>query len=654
MTGVHTSACELIDCERSSRWAWRACLGLALVVWLFGASTVLAATERIVEYRSDIQVLADASMEVVETIVVWSQGEAIKRGIYRDFPLRYRTASGVRVTVGFEIISVRRDDLPQPWFTEPHGDGVRIYVGHKDVLIGVGEHRYEITYRTWRQLGFFEQHDELYWNVTGNGWALPIDQVSAYVYLPKTVPDSTIHTEAYSGQLGERKADYDSGVDEDGVAWYATTRGFVAGEGLTIVATWPKGHVRMPNGRDRAMWFVQDNGHLLLAVVGVGVLLSYYLVVWVQVGRDPRGGVIFPRYEPPSGYSPASMRYIERMGYDNKVFVAALVNLAVNGHIEIDERGGRYTVRSKSSDTPLAPGERALLKTLMKSGDEIVLEQSQHRTIAAAIDAHKARLAADYERKYFNTNTRYSVAGMIISLLLFGISLFVPPGPDEFIASAFLLLWLSVWTFAVIVLLLAVLRAWRGANRFKSRASAMMLSAFTVPFVAAWFVGAGLLLTLAGPALFALVITLMSINAVFYHLMKAPTLMGRELLDVIAGFREYMGLAEADELRLANPPRKTPQLFERLLAYAIALDVEGVWGERFRHTLETAKFRNDYHGPNWYRSADGISIAALGSALGSSLASSVSAASSAPGSSSGSGGGGSSGGGGGGGGGGGW
>ena len=211
------------------------------------------------------------------------------------------------------------------------------------------------------------------------------------MYLPKTVPDDAIHTEAYTGQLGERGAHYDSGVDSDGVAWYATTRGFAAGDGLTIVATWPNGHVRIPSERDRAVWFVQDNGHLLFAVVGAGVLLAYYLIVWMQVGRDPLRGVIFPRYEPPVGYSPASMRYIERMGYDNKVFVAALVNLAVNGHLEIDERGGRYTVRSRSSDSPLAPGERALLKTLLKSGDEIVLEPSQHRTIAGAPLTHIKR-----------------------------------------------------------------------------------------------------------------------------------------------------------------------------------------------------------------------------------------------------------------------
>ena len=185
MIGVHRSAVDWLQSARCARWAG---IALALVAWLLDTSTVLGTTERIIEYQSDIQVLADASMEVVETIVVWSQGKAIKRGIYRDFPLRYRTASGVRVTVGFEVLSVRRNGVPEPWFTEPHGDGVRVYIGHKDVLIGVGEHRYEITYRTWRQLGFFEQHDELYWNVTGNGWALPIQQVEGLRVLTEDSP----------------------------------------------------------------------------------------------------------------------------------------------------------------------------------------------------------------------------------------------------------------------------------------------------------------------------------------------------------------------------------------------------------------------------------------------------------------------------------
>jgi len=148
---------------------------------------------------------------------------------------------------------------------------------------------------------------------------------------------------------------------------------------------------------------------------------------------------------------------------------------------------------------------------------------------------------------------------------------------------------------------------------------------------------------------------LVLINITFYQLMKAPTLAGRKLLDRVAGFREYLQVAEQDELNLKNPPRMTPQLFETYLPFALALDVEQQWGERFTREFENLQ-DSDHYQPGWYhgRRWDSHGVTGMSRALGGSLASAISSSSTAPGSSSGSGGGGSSGGGGGGGGGGGW
>ncbi len=157
-------------------------------------------------------------------------------------------------------------------------------------------------------------------------------------------------------------------------------------------------------------------------------------------------------------------------------------------------------------------------------------------------------------------------------------------------------------------------------------------------------------------ALVVILLIFIFVNWLFYELMKAPTRLGRKLLDEVEGFREYLVVAETDELRFKNPPEKTPQLFERYLPYALALDVEDVWGEKFSEIIERARRDGSYRQPNWYRGTrwQSHSAGAFGSSLGSSLSSTVSSSSTAPGSSSGSGGGGSSGGGGGGGGGGGW
>jgi uncharacterized membrane protein YgcG len=198
------------------------------------------------------------------------------------------------------------------------------------------------------------------------------------------------------------------------------------------------------------------------------------------------------------------------------------------------------------------------------------------------------------------------------------------------------------------------MQAWRGARGAGGAGRALFLSVFAIPFVGAWFMGAGMMVEFAGLATVVLMAALIGTNFIFYHLMRAPTLQGRKMLDLVDGFREYLAVAEADELKLKNPPQKTPQLFERLLPYAIALDVEDVWGARFERVLAAARRERDYRGPAWYSGARSFSPTALASSVGSGLAGSVASSSVAPGSSSGSGGGGSSGGGGGGGGGGGW
>ena len=608
-----------------------------------------AADERITLFQSDVQVLSDGSLEVIETITVRAEGQRIKRGIYRDFPTVYRDRFDNRVQVRFEVVSVRRNGEPEAWHTRSLSNGERIYMGREEVTLPPGEHRYELTYRTWRQLGYFRRHDELYWNVTGTGWAFPIERAVAYVYLPKSVPAAAIAVEAYTGRQGARGKDWEAGLDEDGVAWFRTTRALAPGEGLTVVTTWPKGYVREPTSSERVDWFLEDNGHLLAGVTGVAVLLVYYLLAWLSVGRDPAPGVVFPRYEPPADYSPAAMRYVREMGYDDRAFTAALVNLAVKGHVRIVDEDGSFRVERAASDAPLAPGEKALRDRLLRGGS-IELKRGNHATVRLAIDTHRTRLSADYERIYFKRNVGHTAIGVAISLVALAAALLWAPRLEDAAGALFMTVWLTGWSFGTFSLLAKVLAVWRSG----ARASALFLALFALPFVAGWFAGAGMMVKFAGLAMVALLVVLVGTNALFYHLMKAPTARGRTLLDEVDGFREYLSVAEADELRLKNPPAKTPELFERYLPYAIALGVEDVWGERFEQVLAAARRRDGYRSPGWYRGSRGFSPGALAASVGNGLAGSVAASSQAPGSSSGSGGGGSSGGGGGGGGGGGW
>ncbi len=177
-------------------------ISFAVLFWLL--ATPLAAQERILSYDSEVQVRGDGDLEVTERIAVRAEGSNIRRGIYRDFPTRYKDRYGNRVVVDFQMIDVQRDGKPEPWFTENKSNGVRINTGNDDFLPTPAEFTYTLRYRTSRQLGFFADHDELYWNAIGTGWDFPIERGSVEVRLPAAVPVDEIKVEGYTGPQGEQ------------------------------------------------------------------------------------------------------------------------------------------------------------------------------------------------------------------------------------------------------------------------------------------------------------------------------------------------------------------------------------------------------------------------------------------------------------------
>ena len=207
---------------------------------------------------------------------------------------------------------------------------------------------------------------------------------------------------------------------------------------------------------------------------------------------------------------------------------------------------------------------------------------------------------------------------------------------------------------------LKVVSAWRlalgsgGVNVMRST-GALGITLFALPFFAGEIFGLVAFSSAVSPFAGIILVVIVFINALFYHLLKAPTLMGRKLMDKIEGFKLYLSVAEKERLNILNPPERTPELFEKYLPYALALDVEHEWSEQFATVLAASAVGGRYR-PSWYNGnswrTDGIR--GVTSSLGSSLTGAISSSATAPGSSSGSGGGGSSGGGGGGGGGGGW
>lgn len=384
--------------------------------WLANTS----AQEHIISYHSDIDIALDGSMLVTETLRVRAEGIDIRRGIYRDFPTDYRDRLGNHYVVAFDVLGITRDGLSEPWRSERIGNGVRVYIGDENTLLQPGEYTYLIRYSTDRQLGFFDDHDELYWNVTGNGWGFSILNASAIVNLPIDVPASDMSLTAFTGYEGSTQQNY-TGSLQDGSAAFSITQTLAPREGLSIVVTWPKGIIAEPTAVQQAGYLLLDNRGLLLMLLAFLLSLAYLYKSWTHVGRDPEAGTVFPHYQPPKGYSPASTRYISKMGYDNKAFSAAIINLAVKGYLTISKIGDEYTLSKEESDNPLAAGEKILLTTLFNEEDTIALDPENLTTISKAKKAHSSALKNDYNKIYFNLNSFVLLPSLIGTLILFGI-----------------------------------------------------------------------------------------------------------------------------------------------------------------------------------------------------------------------------------------
>jgi len=569
--------------------------------WLLLVPSVLLADERILEFHSDVDVMQDGWIQVTESITVRAEGNRIRRGIYRDFPTEYFDKRGNRYAVAFEPLAVLRNDAREDFHTERLRNGVRVYFGNANRFLDPGEHRYTFRYRASRMLGFFADHDELYWNVTGFDWAFPIDNASATVTLQFDVPLNSITHEAYTGPYGGAGRDYRSGIDAAGRVKFIANEPLAAVNGLTIVVGWPKGFVDEPTQLQWLAWLLRDNLNLLIAAAGLLAVIAYYVPVWLRYGRDPEEGVVVARYEPPAGFSPASLRYIRQMYYDDKVMTAAVVNLAVKGYLRINATEGSSgffgfnaeppehsltRLDPGESAPPLAPGEQELYAGLFKGGDTVVLENDNHELLGAAKKAHRESLKSDYKRHYFRTNGLLNIPAILVVIVTL------------------------VGSFA------------------------------------------------ARPALIPMIVValMFATTAFFAIIMKRPTIRGRKLLDEILGFKDYLEIAEKDELNLRNPPEKTPQLFEAYLPFALALGVDQQWAEKFAGVLASIREPgSESYSPRWYNGSWNVgNLSSSTSQLSSSLNTAISSSVTPPGSSSGGGGGGFSGGGGGGGGGGGW
>jgi uncharacterized membrane protein YgcG len=443
------------------------------------------------------------------------------QGFFRTIPVRYERR-GLEFALRVDDIHVF-DENVAPLRTEVSRPGRAIRIkawvpGAVDATRTV-----ILTYRVRRALIDVDGHEELYWNVTGTEWDVPIRQAEAVVSSPAAIPLDQIRSVAYTGARGASGADYTE-ERADAFLTFRTTRPLRAREGLTIAVGWPPGAIRGPSALQQTWWWLGDNWALGLPFLTLGGVL----LVWRRYGRDPGGAAtVKPEYAPPEGMLPAAGGALATERAEPRDFVATLVDLAVRGYMRIEEVEPDFgeadfifhRLKPISGDAALKPVELHVLSRLFGSDWGLSM-----------------RRLSEVKRDYDNVfpPVRDEIYRMMVREGLF------PSSPEQVRA---------LWLFAGIAIV--------GAALFAVTGFAGWLG--TVPLSLGIGLGVSGLIVLG-----------------FSPLMPRKTWRGAQAVVRVRGFREFLERTSKDELR-----RLPPDTMHKWLAWAIALGVSERWIHSF-------------------------------------------------------------------------
>ncbi|HVS60289.1 MAG TPA: DUF2207 domain-containing protein [Gemmatimonadaceae bacterium] len=547
---------------------------------------------RIRDFDALLTVHSDGSLDVTERLTVGFTGKW--NGIVRDLSLRHNTAQGRATKLDLNGVSVI-DATGQPLRVEAESKdngwtrGLRIWIpGASDA-----DRQIIIRYHVANAIRFFYASskegalDELYWNVTGTSWTMPIDSVHARVVLPDGVTPTRVAS--YTGARGSTAAEVK--IEKDGnEVGFTLLRGLNPYEGMTIGVGWPAGHIssRPSEGRERLSEAAQWSPLLIPLVV---FFLAFK--TWEKRGRDPKEGSIDVRYEPVEGASPAELGTLVDNTADMEDVTATLVDLAVRGFIRIEEVTESHLFGlSKSTDYIIHIIRKRSEWTGLKPHEQHYLEALSS---AAPTDAYTVKVSELRSRFYTSLpKIRDAIYDNLVSIG------FYRERPDKVKGK-----WFG----------LAVLTALVGAGL-------AVLAAKTM-----WVIISPIALVIA-----AVLSTL--ILFVFAQIMPARTIAGARAREATLGFKEFLGRVEEERYKKMIT---SPEMFERYLPYAMAFGVADKWAKAFEDIYREP--------PQWYVGGTGqFSASSFSHSIGTMSSAAASSMSSSP-SSSGSGGGGSSGGG---------
>lgn len=543
-----------------------------LLLTLLTLATPAAADERILSFDADITVAENGTFLVKETIRVRSEEDQIRSGIFRDFPILLR--NGWRnQRVGFVLQSATRDGQSEQAQIVESGKALRIYLGRAGRPVGRGEHVYELTYISDRQIRHVDGHDEVYWNATGTEWLFPIDRATATVRLPKGAYIRDI--EAYTGAFGDDGADVRFRQQGDGTAFFETTRPLDVREGLTVAVAFEKGTISEPTAQQRREWLLRDHGHSLRAAQWVVGLAVFYVLMWWTWGRSPAPGVIVPRWEAPTGLSAALTRLVWNPRTQNGNLISlVLIEMASNGLINLDPSDGapRLSIGSTTVGPGIPDEQKLVLDAIQSAGGELTIDRSNGEVVQRVESAIATSLRQQYRALQPRRRAwQHVLIGLIASgAVVLAIAL---PMPEPMNVAAIVLTMLLFFAAAFL----------SGKDRKAITLFALfMLSPFLVMLC-------HIFVTQGDPVFLVVILAVVVMTRIVLSTMGGPTVRGRKVLDEIEGLQEYIRVAESERLRIAGAPDMSRPHFERILPFAMAMDLEDIWVGHFQNWLANAQ-----------------------------------------------------------------
>ncbi len=500
---------------------------LALIFFLAAAlafATPAAAREYSVkDFNEQVTVNPDGTIEVTEIIDVRFVGAY--HGIFRTIPVEYETPQRLNYSLLLEPLSVTDDDA-RPLKYEQTRQGR--YLRFK-ITVPNAENATRtviLRYRILNALRFFEDHDELYWNVTGDEWEVAIESASAHIELPAGT--TGIRAAAYTGVFGSRAQDARVQINGNKVE-IQTNHPLGFHEGLTAVVGWDKGFVHEPGAGARVLFFLRSNWPLFIPI---GAFFIMFWLWWTR-GRDPEKDAITVQYEPPDKLTPGECGTLVDNEAAMRDITATLVDLAVKGYLTIEQKDEEHLLGLSHSKeyifhlkqpaaqwSNVRPHEREMLSALFDDGANTDVKMSDLQN-------------------HFYTHLPTIRDRIFDALMTDGYYLHRPD---------------------------TVRQAYVGAG-------------FVIGILI--FVFGNMLATATGVARLTWVIAGIATGAViciFGWFMPARTLSGARTYARVLGFENFLGRVESDRIERLE---KTPELFEKFLPYAMALHVEKKWVQAF-------------------------------------------------------------------------